>query len=520
MTQIGEGIAITQVRDPDDDHWAQIEYTYADGTPVQGMFTAVDGGGMTWTGYLNDQGQACLSGLPPGAVTFQLLPKASLADELADLRKQIKTVLDNILAEQRAEAKAHEEALAQQSLLGRTYSHYAAVQRGFWNGALGLLTFAKDVVVKAGEAAVFLSPVTRLNNLLHASYTSYTNGELTQDEWRRSLSKNYQEEEFKDLATMLGFDIRNISREQVLSLMTEAYEIVAYIADDAECREMFLQFGKDYAGAQSSVEWAEFAGGGLFEIVLTALLLVFTGGLGNAAQAASKVRHAGRLRSLGGLLRKLGQLLRRKKLSKKVKSGVDTKLKVKAEKPEGKKLNSGANSKEKSAVPEVVIRKPLTAAQIDEISNLSPHGIKAQTILLGENGKVAVIGRSMGDLKNASRGGEAGVVDYARELRAKGYQTELFAGPQIKQEWFDEIAALRKEYGVDILPDEVIYETTFYKENIKWAEKLRRENYTVVDIGNPNRKAELGPFYGGELKTVFGGAPSEKLVDLTGKNKY
>lgn len=153
---------------------------------------------------------------------------------------------------------------------------------------LGLLTFAKDVVVKAGELALFMSPVTRMNNLLQASYTSYRDGELTWGEWRESLTKNYQDEEFKDLADLIGIDIRNLDKDEVLSIVTEAYEIVAYIADDAEFRDMFIQFGKDYAGAQSSIEWAEFAGGGLFEIVLTALLLAFTGGLGNVPKPPAK----------------------------------------------------------------------------------------------------------------------------------------------------------------------------------------------------------------------------------------
>ena len=112
------------------------------------------------------------------------------------------------------------------------------------------------------------------------------------------------------------------------------------------------------------------------------------------------------------------------------------------------------------------------------------------------------------------------MVDYARVLRDKGYDTELFAGKQIKQEWFDEIAALRKEHGVDILPDEIIHQTTFYKENIKWAQKLRTEGYTVIDIGNPNNKPVLGPFYSGELNAVFGNVPSNNLIDLTKTNGY
>ncbi|UUA71076.1 hypothetical protein [Cellvibrio sp. QJXJ] len=100
---------------------------------------------------------------------------------------------------------------------------------------------------------------------------------------------------------------------------------------------MLTQFGKDYAGAQSSIEWAEFAGGGVFEIVLTALLLMFTGGIGNVAQGASKIRHAGKLKSLGSIFRNLGKLLKRKKLRRKVRVNVDTKKPVKTELPEDKK---------------------------------------------------------------------------------------------------------------------------------------------------------------------------------------
>jgi len=101
---------------------------------------------------------------------------------------------------------------------------------------------------------------------------------------------------------------------------------------------MLTQFGKDYAGAQSTIEWAEFAGGGVFEIVLTALLLMFTGGVGNVAQAASKIRHAGKLKSLGSIFRNLGRLLKRNKLQRKVRVEVDTKKSVQTELPEDKNL--------------------------------------------------------------------------------------------------------------------------------------------------------------------------------------
>ncbi|UUA71073.1 polymorphic toxin type 15 domain-containing protein [Cellvibrio sp. QJXJ] len=147
-------------------------------------------------------------------------------------------------------------------------------------------------------------------------------------------------QQLDSIAQTLVIDAKHLSSEGVQrlkELFAEAYEITAFIADDKESLDMLTQFGKDYAGAQSSIEWAEFAGGGVFEIVLTALLLMFTGGVGNVAQGASKIRHAGKLKSLGSIFRSLGKLLKRKKLRKKVRVNVDTKKPVKTELPEGKK---------------------------------------------------------------------------------------------------------------------------------------------------------------------------------------
>ena len=64
---------------------------------------------------------------------------------------------------------------------------------------------------------------------------------------------------------------------------------------------------------------------------------MFTGGIGNVAQGASKIRHAGKLQSLGSIFRNLGKLLKRKKLRRKVRVSVDTKKPVKTELPEDKR---------------------------------------------------------------------------------------------------------------------------------------------------------------------------------------
>lgn len=339
MTQLGEAIAVTTITDPDRPHWVQVEYKYANGRPVKGQFLATDSEGMTWAGTLNDQGQACLSGLPPGSVEFELVSEDT-EEELKQMRASIKTVLDGIIADEKAEAAKHEKELAQQNALMQAGSHYWAYTKGFWNGAVGLVTFAKDVVVKTAEVAQYLNPLERVNNLLHAGYKSYQDGTLTSAEWKQNLAKNLQDEEIKDIARILGIDARHLSREglqQLKELIAEAYEITAFIADDPESLDLLTQFGKDYAGAQSSIEWAEFAGGGVFEIVLAALLLMFTGGVGNVAQGVSKIRHANKLKSLGSIFRNLGKVLKRKKLRRKIRVNVDTKKPVQTELPKDRK---------------------------------------------------------------------------------------------------------------------------------------------------------------------------------------
>jgi len=251
---------------------------------------------------------------------------------------------------------------------------------------------------------------------------------------------------------------------------------------------MLTQFGKDYAGAQSTIEWAEFAGGGVFEIVLTALLLMFTGGIGNAVQAVSKIRHAGKLKSLGSIFRNLGRLLKRNKLQRKVRVEVDSKKPIQTELPKGSVLR-------------VRPRR--------DIKDIQVAGLQAKQIRQGSNGKVAIIGRSMGDPSRNM----VGVRDYATGLQKEGYDVEIFDGDKIPAsatDEFKELASLAKvEYEAGhrtnkYLTPEEVRKTELFMENEKWAEKLKAEGYTVVDIGNPHRLGE-SPFYDIELKILFGG---------------
>jgi len=334
MSDLGEKSQTATIQVDDEEfHWLEVNYCYPDGLPVEGTYLAIDGDGLQHSGTLNDLGGVCLNYLPAGPVKVEFIPPED-SDTLKDLRTTIKDVLDEMLAEKQAETKQTNARLAKMNPVQQQYEHDKAKLKGLWNGAVGLFEFVVDAVTTAIEIAQYLSPVERLNNLLEASYKSYRSGSFSEEKWLQSLLDNMKQKELKDLAKLLGFDPREID----LALITEAYEITAFIATDEETLEILKNFAKAYVDAQSSLDWAEFAGGGVFEIVLAALLIAFTGGAGLVAQAGSKLRHVSRLRKLGELFRRLGKQLKLKHLNKKIEVNVDSKKLVEAELPEGVKL--------------------------------------------------------------------------------------------------------------------------------------------------------------------------------------
>lgn len=70
------------------------------------------------------------------------------------------------------------------------------------------------------------------------------------------------------------------------------------------------QFVKDYADAQHSLEWFEFSGGAAFEVILTALLAIATGGVGAIASLGTQAKKISQLKKLGKLLSELAEKLK------------------------------------------------------------------------------------------------------------------------------------------------------------------------------------------------------------------
>jgi len=76
--------------------------------------------------------------------------------------------------------------------------------------------------------------------------------------------------------------------------------------------------------------------------------------------------------------------------------------------------------------------------------------------------KVAVIGRDM----------EKRIKPFAEKLREKGVEVEVF---QPSKEAIQEWMKLLDEYKGKIIPDNIVYETKIFKENVMWREKLQKE---------------------------------------------
>lgn len=141
-------------------------------------------------------------------------------------------------------------------------------------------------------------------------------------------------------------------------------------------------------------------------------------------------------------------------------------------------------------------------------------GISIKDIIKGTNGKVAIIGRSMGGKTD-----EIGVVDFANSLKQKigekyvtifdNYKAMIDGELWDMQRCIDDLRKNKLyEPFVDKTTNLISYEgikkTKLYKLNKHWAEYIKSEGYTVIDIGNPNNKIDPSAFYDLEINIFFG----------------
>jgi hypothetical protein len=235
----------------------------------------------------NFQANSYQAGLLVDSDTDALVSKA---------RAELQTVLDEILTEERAEAARLQAEQDARNPLTNTFYRSVAFGKGFYFGAWGLLKTSK-------EYADLANPHTHMWNALASAWNAKVSGK---QRWVDSFLSNFSAEQHRELVEALGFDPDSITREQI----AEAYELACFLAEDGPSQKTLGSFAVDYAKAQNIEEISEFTGAATFEIVLTALLVVFTGGVGLAASA----RHLGKLKRLGGALRRLSAALKLAKI--------------------------------------------------------------------------------------------------------------------------------------------------------------------------------------------------------------
>lgn len=143
----------------------------------------------------------------------------------------------------------------------------------------------------------------------------------------------------------------------------------------------------------------------------------------------------------------------------------------------------------------------LSHGELDAALTTLPDGLKVQRIRRGaQAAKLAIIGRSMKGV----------VTTAAQHLTAKGIAAETFAwSTEADRDWAKRLEDYRvARHDVQArLPFADMQESLGYAENQAWAQKLVRDDYTVLDMGDPTAKsAKDGPsaFYEMEKTVIFG----------------
>ncbi|MGE8359564.1 hypothetical protein [Pseudomonas sp.] len=261
-------------------------------------YNLIPAGGAALRGGLNAQG--CIAQNISGReYEAQLFADADVDSDVATARGELQNVLDEIIAAELAEAAELQAIQDQRSSAMNALHKGLAFGKGLFMAGVGMV----DSAVQFND---LINPHTQLSNALRSAW----NADATNGRWIDSFLQNYGNEQHRELVEALGFDPASVTREQ----LAQAYEIANFIYDDAPSQAILGRFAIDYARAQNAEELAELSGGAAFEIVLTAVLAVLTGGVFLAVKAATSLRHLGLLKRLGNALTRLGAALRRVKI--------------------------------------------------------------------------------------------------------------------------------------------------------------------------------------------------------------
>ena len=284
-----------------------VSCTDADGSGAAGMHYLVKlPDGSSRGGKLDKTGTALIKNLPPGAVEVEL-GEAPDEREIKQTREKIQKALNSIVAEEEQEAARIEAELSQKGFFGQALEYEMAKARGGAKAIWGIITGLK-------ELSDLGNPQVHLTNALKSAWAAYKYSD--EQPFLDSFTQNMTDAQFAELADVIGFDPRTITKEQ----LAEAQALANFVWDDAETRDILVSFAKDYIGAQHSLELAESGAGMATEVALDVLITALTLGAGATIVVASKLRHLNKFKQIGLLIKKLAKAIK-KKASFKRKSG-------------------------------------------------------------------------------------------------------------------------------------------------------------------------------------------------------
>nr|WP_298109694.1 polymorphic toxin type 43 domain-containing protein [uncultured Pseudomonas sp.] len=250
-------------------------------------------------GGLDDRG-SFIQQLQANHYEAQLFADVDVDTAVVSARKEMQAALDDILAAERAEAEKLRKEQEGRNVVVNYFHVRFAFGKGFFLGAWGMVKSLK-------EMSDLVNPFNTAWNMLASAWKAKA---TPQEGWYANFLNNYSAAQHEELVEALGFDPASITREKI----AEAYETACFIYDDGPSKDILASFAVDYAKAQNIEEVAEFGGGAVFELVLAALLVIFTGGAGLAARGATSIRHAASLKRLGCALQRLSRTLKNAKI--------------------------------------------------------------------------------------------------------------------------------------------------------------------------------------------------------------
>jgi Rhs element Vgr protein len=247
------GIATAQ------DKVIELSYFYDDGLPVEDISYVIDHAkGGEYKGQLLS-GVATIQSVPTGnySVTYQ----GTTDDELDKLRADLRTNLNAMVKEIRAQAKVQEALIDQENIAMQGLIYTGAFMTGLYEQGSSIVSGVGDFLEWSGDS-IFDFGAACLRIL---EYLARGDVEALRHECEQILE----------------------SADNTFDAIADGFKTLVMIAQDEEARALLASFPYDYFDAHSSVEKVRLVG----KLALEILLALVTFGAGAIVSAVSKSRY-------------------------------------------------------------------------------------------------------------------------------------------------------------------------------------------------------------------------------------